>query len=82
VLEAFFGSSKIDFSMDSTVAGLASPVRQYHSTGDFVKDLKLARIYGGMHYRTSADHGAVLGKRAGKLVVRDYFRRKKSLTNN
>jgi hypothetical protein len=82
VLDAFFGTSKIDFSMDSTVAGLANPVRQYHSTGDFVKDLKLARIYGGMHYRTSTDHGAVLGKRVGKLVVKDYFREKKTLRNN
>lgn len=81
VLEAFFGTSKIDFSLDSTVAGLAAPVRQYHSTADFVKDLKLARIYGGMHYRTSADHGAVLGKRVGKLVVKDYFRRKNNHLN-
>jgi hypothetical protein len=76
-LEKFFGTSKIDFILDSTVAGLTNPVRQYRTTDDFVRDLKLARIYGGMHYRTSADDGAELGKRVAKIVTKDYFRKKK-----
>lgn len=77
VLEKFFRGPKLDFIMDSTVPGLTTPVRQYHSTEQFVKDLKLARIYGGMHFRTSTEDGATLGYRVAKLVTRDYFRPKK-----
>jgi len=75
ILEKFFGTPKFDFVMDSTVAGLATPVRQYQSTDQFVKDLRLARIYGGMHYRTSTEDGVLLGKRVAKLVTRDHFQK-------
>ncbi len=77
VLEKHFGTGKIDFVLDGTVPGLMHPVREYHSTEDMVKDLSLARIYGGMHYRTSTVHGAVLGKRVAKWVSKNYFRPKK-----
>jgi hypothetical protein len=41
-----------------------------------VLDLGLARIYGGVHFRTSTEHGALLGKRVGKIVVKEYFQKK------
>ena len=77
VLERYFGTSCIDFSIDSTVAGLTQPVRSYHDTDDMVRDLSLARIYGGMHYRTSTRDGIQLGVRVAKWVTKYYFRPKK-----
>lgn len=73
-LERYFGTGKFDFIMDGTVPGLLAPVRQYSSTGQMVKDLKLARIYGGMHFRTSTNDGATIGYNVAKLVGKNYFR--------
>jgi hypothetical protein len=39
-----------------------------------IRELKIARIYGGMHFRYSSDDGATLGKRVGKWVTQNYFK--------
>ncbi len=38
--------------------------------------LALSPCAPGMHFRTSTEHGALLGKRVGKIVVKDYFQKK------
>ena len=40
-----------------------------------VTDLKVARIYGGMHYRNSVNDGATLGVRVANYTGRHHFRR-------
>ena len=39
-----------------------------------VNDLKVARVYGGMHYRNSVNDGATLGKNVANYIGRHYFR--------
>jgi hypothetical protein len=46
----------------------------FASTDDMVKELQVARIYGGMHFRTSTVHGKVLGTKVGRWVSTRYFR--------
>jgi hypothetical protein len=75
-LERFFGTNNVDFIIDSTVPGLTTPVIHYRKTGDFVEDLKVARIYGGMHYRNSTNDGATLGVRVANWIGKNYFKRK------
>lgn len=75
-LERFFGTNKIDFIFDSAVAGLATPVREYHSTDQLMKDVINARIFGGMHYRNSGVDGTTLGLRVAKWIGKNYFRPK------
>jgi hypothetical protein len=70
VLKAFYGSKKLSFNFTSTVTGLT---HHFDSTDDMVKELQVARIYGGMHFRTSAVHGRVLGMKVGKWVTTNYF---------
>ncbi len=77
VLERYFGGNKLDFTMDSTVPNLMHPVRRYRKIDDFVNDLKVARIYGGMHYRNSSNDGARLGVRVADWLGKNYFQRKK-----
>ena len=77
VLEKYFGTSRIDFSLDSAVPGLTMPVREYHDTDDMVRDLSVARIYGGMHYRTSTKDGVLLGKRVANWVAGNFFKKRK-----
>jgi hypothetical protein len=75
VLNRYFGSDKVAFTIDSQVAGLAKTSFRYRKTGDFVKDVKNARVLGGMHYRNSVNDGATLGTRVGNYIARHYFRR-------
>ncbi len=71
VLNAYFGTSRVDFDIDSTVTGTT---RHYESTKAFVRDMRIARIYGGMHYRGSTRHGAALGRAVADWVVEHNFR--------
>ena len=70
-LRRFFGTKNITITFTSTVTGTA---RTYTNTDDLTKEIIEARIYGGMHFRTSVVHGAVLGKRVGKRIAKNHFR--------
>jgi hypothetical protein len=37
---------------------------------DFVKEVAVARIYDGVHYRYSTEVGSAMGKKIGELVVK------------
>jgi hypothetical protein len=39
-----------------------------------VREIKTARVHGGMHFRFSNDDGAALGARTAYWVTRHYFR--------
>lgn len=71
VLRRFFGTKNVTMTFTSTVTGTA---RTYANTDGLIKDVIEARIYGGMHFRTSIVHGTVLGKRVGKWIAKHYFR--------
>jgi hypothetical protein len=70
VIAEFFGTKKVPLPLSSAVTGTAYVL---DSTDDFVKELIEARIMGGMHYRTSAVHGAVMGRKVGGWLARQYF---------
>jgi hypothetical protein len=69
-LREFFGTKKIDFDFDSTVTGT---VHHFESTDDLVKEEQVARIYGGIHFRTTTVDGKVLGMKVAKWVTKHYF---------
>jgi hypothetical protein len=69
-LEQVFGTKKLTFKWNSTVTGTE---HKFDSTDDIVKEVQLARIAGGMHFRTSTVHGAVLGMKVGKWVLKNHF---------
>jgi hypothetical protein len=72
-LRQFFGTKKIGFDFNSTVT---STVHHFDSTDDLVKEEQVARIYGGMHFRTSTVDGKVLGMKVAKWVTKNYFQPK------
>jgi membrane-associated phospholipid phosphatase len=43
--------------------------RQWASVDDFVSAVAQARIYEGIHYRTSTDVGVDMGRKIGELAV-------------
>jgi hypothetical protein len=74
VLEDFFGTKKIDFSLSSrSVPGVPLAVHDFERTQDLRQEIIDARIYGGMHYRTSAVHGMVIANKVAHWVSRHYF---------
>jgi hypothetical protein len=69
VLAAEIGSGPTPMlSSASSTAGGA--VRTWTSVDDFTKEVAQARIYDGVHYRTSTDVGSAMGKKIGELAVK------------
>lgn len=70
ILKAYFKTPRVRFTWNSTVTGTS---HEYASVYEMLKEEKLARIYGGMHFRFSSDDGATLGRRTGRWVAKNYF---------
>jgi hypothetical protein len=71
-LSRHFGTRRVTFSMNSTVT---NTVHAYESTDAFVSESAVARIWGGMHFRTSTEHGLTLGQSVANWVADHHFRR-------
>lgn len=73
-LAHFFGTKKIDVTLTSTsVPGVPLAEHHFRKVEDMVKEVIDARVYGGMHYRTSGEAGAVIGKKVARYVSKHYF---------
>src|SRR5690606_28800324 len=58
--------------------GTASPsakgvMRHWSSIDDFVREVSDARVYEGIHFRTSTEVGVEMGSRIGALAVARYL---------
>ncbi len=70
-LRRFFDSKHVNITLTSTVTGTS---RTFDKTGQLTKEIIEARIYGGMHYRTSGEHGVKIGEKVAKWVAKHYFK--------
>jgi hypothetical protein len=48
--------------------------RSWNNPDEFVKEVALARIYDGVHYRTSAEVGTAMGIKIGDFVTSKYLK--------
>ena len=71
VLKSYYRTPKVSFTWTSPVTGTA---RSYDSVQDMVREIKDARVWGGMHFRFANDDGATLGRRTAQWVVRTQFK--------
>ncbi len=71
VLEALFGDEVPTFTLSSPMT--PGVRRSFSRLSDYVREVVNARIYGGMHYRTSGEVGAAMGRRIGAHVVQNYL---------
>ncbi|HLM01035.1 MAG TPA: vanadium-dependent haloperoxidase, partial [Pyrinomonadaceae bacterium] len=69
-LRAFYGTKKVRITLSSAVT---NTTRTFRNTDDLIKEIIDARIFGGMHYRTSGVHGTVIGKKVARLMSSRYF---------
>jgi hypothetical protein len=70
-MEKFFGTGAVSFSLDSLVTG---ETRDYDRLKDVVKEVNLARVWAGFHFRNSDQEGSTLGRKVGRYVVHNRFR--------
>jgi hypothetical protein len=69
-LDAFFGTDKVPFTLDSRVTGTTREYRNLHTV---VKDVDWARVLVGFHFRNSDLEGSSLGRKVGDYVAHHYF---------
>jgi hypothetical protein len=73
VLHAEIGTSPIP-PLTTTSYTAKGAVRHWTTIDDFMQEVAQARIYDGVHYRTSTEVGTAMGKQVGELAVAKYLR--------
>jgi PAP2 superfamily. len=71
VVKSYHGTPQVPFTWSSTVTGTS---HEYASVHEMIREIKDARVHGGMHFRFSNDDGATLGRRTAQWVVKNYLR--------
>jgi hypothetical protein len=66
----FFGTDKITFSLYSRIT---QTTRTYRSFSDVFKEVDLARVLVGFHFRNSDQQGTTLGRKVGRYVADHFF---------
>lgn len=69
VLAAEIGSGPTP-KLSSSSSTAAGAVRTWGSVDEFTREVALARIYDGVHYRNSTEVGSAMGKKIGELAVK------------
>jgi hypothetical protein len=71
-LRHFFGTSHVKVTMTSKAPDTVPHV--FYTTSEMANEVIMARVFGGMHFQTSVEHGATIGRKVGRLVARNHFR--------
>ena len=71
-LDAFFGTDRVPFTLDSRVTGMTADA-YYRRLHDVVKDVDRARVLVGFHFLSSDLQGSALGRKVGRYVAGHYF---------
>ena len=60
----------------ATMTSSAAPgfVRKWNTTKEYVEEVSVARIYGGVHYRTSTVVAQEMGRKIAELALRERMR--------
>jgi PAP2 superfamily len=73
VLQAEIGSGPLP-TLTTTSSTAKGAARSWTQIDDFMQEVANARIYDGVHYRTSTEVGTAMGKQIGELAVAKYLR--------
>ncbi|MDB5952775.1 MAG: phosphatase family protein, partial [Massilia sp.] len=70
LLRQYYRTEHVSYTFDSIVTGTS---RTYTKTDGLAEESRLARIYGGMHFRNSTTAGAELGKQVANWTLQHRF---------
>jgi hypothetical protein len=71
-MSAFFGDAVPTVKLTSTTA--PGVTRSFSRLSDYVTEVINARVYDGVHYRTSGEVGAEMGRKIGEYVMQNYLK--------
>jgi hypothetical protein len=72
VLQSIYGNDIAEIKLTSTSA--PGVTRTFRKLSDYVDEVVEARIYDGVHYRTSGEVGREVGRQIGQYVAANYFK--------
>ena len=70
LLRQYYGTDQVTFTWDSKVTGT---VRTYTDTDALAEESRMARIYGGMHFRYATTAGVALGRKVAGWTMTHAF---------
>ena len=70
IMTAFYGTDRVAFTFDSTVT---NSTHSFDSVSALVDEIRWARIYGGMHFRSALMQGHALGTNVARQVALNHF---------
>jgi hypothetical protein len=70
LVRGYYGTNQVTYQFDSKVTGTT---RTYTTADALTEESKMARIYGGMHFRYATMAGAALGKQVASWTLRQKF---------
>ena len=73
VLRSYYGTADVTFDMTSMVTGSS---HHFTTTDGLVDEVQMARIAGGMHFRSATVDGAALGKSVASWMAANAFQRR------
>jgi hypothetical protein len=73
VLQAEIGAGPVP-TLTTTSVTAKGAARSWSKIDDFMQEVAQARIYDGVHYRTSTEVGTAMGKQLGALAAAQYLR--------
>lgn len=72
VLQTLYGDTVPKFTLTSTTAPGVN--RSFERLSDYVADVINGRVYEGVHYRSSGEIGAAMGRRIGEHVAQNFLK--------
>jgi hypothetical protein len=69
-LQDFFGGNRMSFSATHATLGIT---RSYTRFSQAIAEIRLARVYGGLHFMTADAQGATLGQKVANFGQEHYF---------
>jgi len=70
VLQAFFGADRMSLTVVNPAVGIT---RRYESFSQMAREVNDARVWGGVHYRISDEHGFELGRAGADHGLQNYM---------
>ncbi len=70
-IERFFGTENIPITLTSTVTGTQ---HNFTNINDLLAEIVNARVWGGMHFRSSVEAGIEIGKQVAYHVADEFFK--------
>jgi hypothetical protein len=74
---AFFGTDRLNWTIEtpqSAVPQVIQTVRTYRTVNELMREIDDARVWAGLHWRSSMRDGGKIGRKVAKHVTRNFFR--------